>query len=129
MSQPNMQKSSTTSLPSLSVRIDLDREGRIGPGKIHLLENIRACGSISAAGRAMGMSYRRAWVLVDEINRTCRRAAVERQVGGKNGGGAILTPFGLSLVARYRKIERSAESAARKELLALRADMGASKKV
>jgi molybdate transport system regulatory protein len=125
MSQPNMPKSSTTSLPSLSVRIDLDTEGRIGPGKIQLLENIRACGSISAAGRAMDMSYKRAWDLVDEINRLCGREAVERQVGGRNGGGAILTPFGLSLVARYRKIERSVESAARKELFALRADIGA----
>jgi IS30 family transposase len=57
-----------------------------------LLENIRACGSISAAGRAMGMSCKRAWDdLVDEINRICRRVAVERQIGGKNGGGAILT--------------------------------------
>ena len=128
MSQPNMPKSSTTSLPSLSVRIDLDTEGRIGPGKIQLLENIRACGSISAAGRAMDMSYKRAWDLVDEINRICGRDAVERKTGGKNGGGAILTPFGLSLVARYRKIERSVESAAHKELLALRASMGARKK-
>jgi molybdate transport system regulatory protein len=123
-----MRKSSTTILPSLSIRIDLDTEARIGPGKIQLLESIQACGSISAAGRAMDMSYMRAWVLVDEINRICRRAAVERQVGGKNGGGAILTPFGLSLVARYRKIERSAESAAHKELLELLADMGAPKK-
>lgn len=128
MSQPNVRKSSATSLPSLSVRIDLDKEGRIGPGKIQLLENIRTCGSISAAGRAMDMSYKRAWDLVDEINRICRRAAVERQAGGKNGGGAVLTPFGLSLVARYRKIERSAESAARKELHALRADMGVRRK-
>ena len=95
-----MQKSSAHPLPSLSVRIDLDPEGRIGPGKIQLLENIQACGSISAAGRAMDMSYKRAWDLVDEINRICRRAAVERQTGGKNGGGANLTSFGTSLVAR-----------------------------
>jgi molybdate transport system regulatory protein len=123
-----MRKSSTTSLPSLSLRIDLDAEARIGPGKIQLLENIRACGSISAAGRAMNMSYKRAWDLVDETNRICGRVVVERQVGGKNGGGAILTPFGLSVVARYRKIERSAESAAHKELLELLADMGSQKK-
>src|SRR5579872_3609024 len=128
MSLPKMRKSTATSLPSLSVRIDLDAEGRIGPGKIQLLENIRSCGSISAAGRAMEMSYKRAWDLVDEINRICKRAAVERQAGGKNGGGAVLTPFGLSLIARYRKIERSAESAARKELQALRADIGLGRK-
>jgi molybdate transport system regulatory protein len=95
-----MQKSAARSLPSLSVRIDLDPQGRIGPGKIQLLENIRANGSISAAGRAMDMSYKRAWDLVDEINRICGHAAVERQTGGRNGGGAVLTPFGLSLSSR-----------------------------
>ena len=121
-----MQKSKP--LPSLSVRIDLDREGRIGPGKIQLLEHIRECGSISAAGRAMDMSYKRAWDLVDEINRICRQSAVERQTGGKNGGGAVLTPLGLSLVARYRKIEREAEKAARKELQALRNEIGRAKR-
>jgi molybdate transport system regulatory protein len=124
--QVSMPKSST--LPSLSVRIDLDAEGRIGPGKIQLLEKIDACGSISAAGRAMDMSYKRAWDLVNEINRICGRAAVARQTGGKNGGGAILTPFGISLVARYRKIERAAASAVRKELIALRTDIGRSRK-
>jgi len=123
-----MAKSATKSIPSLSVRIDLDTEGRIGPGKIQLLENIHACGSISAAGRAMDMSYKRAWDLVDEINRICRHAAVARQTGGRNGGGAILTPFGMSLVARYRKIERAAASAVRKELMALRTDIGRPKK-
>src|SRR5258708_39728557 len=103
-----MQKTSTTSLPSLSVRIDLDTEGRIGPGKITLLENIREHGSISAAGRAMDMSYKRAWDLVDEINRICRQAAVERQTGGKNGGRAGPTPAGPSPVAPDRKLERGA---------------------
>jgi molybdate transport system regulatory protein len=119
-----MPKPGVKSLPSLSVRIDLEPEGRIGPGKIQLLENIDKCGSISAAGRAMEMSYKRAWDLVDEINRICRQTAVEPQTGGKNGGGAILTPFGISLVKRYRKIERDAASAVRKELQALRSAIG-----
>ena len=123
-----MAKSSAKSLPSLSVRIDLQPEGRIGPGKIQLLENIHTCGSISAAGRAMDMSYKRAWDLVDEINRICRQAAVEPQTGGKNGGGAVLTPFGISLVKRYRKIERDAATAVRKELQALRGDIGRGRK-
>jgi molybdate transport system regulatory protein len=128
-----MQKSSARSpspktLPHLSVRIDLDTEGRIGPGKIQLLENIHSHGSISAAGRAMDMSYKRAWDLVDEINRICGQAAVERQTGGRNGGGALLTPFGTSLVARYRRIERTAASAVRKELEALRTDIGRPRK-
>jgi molybdate transport system regulatory protein len=124
-----MQKQPAAPLPSLSVRIDLDTEGRIGPGKIQLLENIREFGSISAAGRAMDMSYKRAWDLVDEINRICRQPAVDRQTGGKNGGGAMLTSFGESLVARYRKIERDAATAVRKELAALKSEIGKPKKV
>ena len=123
-----MAKSIAKSLPSLSVRIDLEPEGRIGPGKIQLLENIGTCGSISAAGRAMDMSYKRAWDLVDETNRICRQLTVEPQTGGKNGGGAVLTPFGTSLIARYGKIERNAASAARKELEALRKDIGRPRK-
>ena len=123
-----MSRPAAKPLPQLSVRIDLDGDERIGPGKILLLENIREHGSISAAGRAMDMSYKRAWDLVDEINRICRQAAVERQTGGKNGGGAMLTPFGISLVARYRKIERDAASVARKELAALRSDIGRPRK-
>ena len=113
-----------TSLPSLSLRIDFDPEGRIGPGKIELLEHIASCGSISAAGRAMDMSYKRAWDLVDEVNRICGHAAVDRQTGGKNGGGAILTPFGRSLVERYRAIEKVAAKAAERQLAALRAEIG-----
>jgi molybdate transport system regulatory protein len=127
--KPQMRKSSQTPLPSLSIRIDLSPEGRIGPGKIQLLENIHSCGSIMAAGRAMNMSYRRAWGLVDEINRICNRTAVQRWEGGKGGGGAMLTPFGVSLVARYRKIERLVGRAVHKELLALLADTDAFGKV
>ena len=125
---PLMSRASAKSLPQLSVRIDLDGEDRIGPGKIELLEQIREHGSISAAGRAMDMSYKRAWDLVDEINRICRHAAVEPKAGGRNGGGAMLTPFGAALVARYRKIERDAARAVRKELLALRTDLTRSRK-
>ena len=91
-----MQKSSASLLPTLSVRIDLDDEGRIGPGKIQLLEKIRETGSISAAGRAMDMSYKRAWDLVDEINRICRQAAVERQADVIDIQHCALRLFGAS---------------------------------
>jgi molybdate transport system regulatory protein len=120
--------SKPSALPSLSLRIDLDSGNRIGPGKIALLENIDRHGSISAAGRAMDMSYKRAWDLVDEINRVCRQPVVERQTGGKNGGGAMLTPFGESLVERYRRIERDAAVAVKKDLAALRSDIEKPKK-
>jgi molybdate transport system regulatory protein len=120
--------SKSSALPSLSLRIDLDSGERIGPGKIALLENIEQHGSISAAGRAMDMSYKRAWDLVDEINRICRQPVVERQTGGKNGGGAALTAFGEALVERYRRIERDAASAVKKDLAALRSDIEKPKK-
>jgi len=123
-----MSKPGARLLPHLSLRIDLDAEERIGPGKIQLLEHIHKFGSISAAGRAMDMSYKRAWDLVDEINCICGNVAVVCQTGGKDGGGATLTPFGASLVARYRKIERDAARAVRKELRALQTDMGRSRK-
>jgi molybdate transport system regulatory protein len=118
-----MQNASTTPPPSLRIRVVMDPEGHIGHGKIELLENISACGSISAAGRAMGMSYMRAWTLVDEINRMCNHTVVEPHIGGRHGGGASLTPFGVSLVSRYREMERRIENAAREELLALWAEM------
>jgi molybdate transport system regulatory protein len=118
-----MKKPTRKPLPSLSLRIDLEGDARIGPGKIALLEQIGSCGSISAAGRAMDMSYKRAWDLVDEINRLCGRDTVERQTGGKNGGGAVLTSFGEELIARYRRIERDAASAVRKDLVKLQADL------
>ena len=103
---------------SLSLRIDLPH-GRIGPGKIELLEAIGREGSISAAGRALGMSYRRAWELVDAMNRLLGSAVVEATVGGRRGGGAALTPAGRKLVADYRAIERAALRATAPRLLAL----------
>lgn len=109
-------------MASLSIRIKMESEGRIGPGKIDLLEEIAAAGSISAAGRKMAMSYRRAWELVEELNTMFATPVVERQVGGRNGGGARLTPFGQSLVDRYRSIERTAEVAARAHLEALESE-------
>ncbi len=110
-------------MPSLQIRIGLDPSGRIGPGKIKLLENIAALGSISAAGRAMGMSYRRAWNLVEEIQGIFGKEVAIRQSGGKHGGGATLTPFGDSIVARFRAIEKAALEAARPDLEALQSEV------
>ena len=108
----------TTAPGSLSLRIDLP-SGRIGPGKIALLEAIDREGSISAAGRALGMSYRRAWDLVDAINKILGAAVVDASTGGYRGGGAVLTDAGRNLVADYRAIERAAHRAAETRLAAL----------
>lgn len=109
-------------MPTLSVRIDLDPDGRIGPGKIELLENIATYGSISAGARAMNMSYKRAWDLVEEMNRILGKPVVFAKTGGKHGGGAELTPLGLSVVSRFRAIERAATAAADRHLAALQAE-------
>ena len=112
-------------MASLSVRICLDRGGKIGPGKIQLLETIAETGSISGAGRKMAMSYRRAWELVEAMNTAFQGPVVERQVGGKNGGGATLTPFGVSLVKSYREIEASSAAIAKTHLDHLQAEVAA----
>ena len=118
-----MNKAESSLFPSLKIRIDFAPEGRIGPGKIRLLEAINTCGSISAAGREMKMSYRHAWGLLDDLARTCKRDVIKGRAGGEQGGGAELTPFGRKLVARYRKIERSILEAAHEELVAFKADL------
>ena len=97
--------------PKLIFRLQFDPEGRIGRGKIELLAHIKETGSISAGGRAMDMSYRRAWLLVDEMNRLFRAPVVESQRGGKQGGGAVLTPFGEALIAHYHAMEKKAQAA------------------
>ena len=105
----------------LSLRVDLDDECRIGPGKVRLLEEIAAQGSISAAGRALGMSYKRAWDLVDELNRIFKAPLVETRIGGHGRGGAQLTDLGRSIVGHYRAIELKAASASALHLDALAA--------
>ena len=102
---------SAKSPPKIIFRLQFEPEGRIGRGKIELLAHIKETGSISAGGRAMDMSYRRAWLLVDEMNRLFREPVVESQRGGKQGGGAVLTPFGEALIAHYHAMEDKARAA------------------
>ncbi|MUO79171.1 transcriptional regulator [Agrobacterium vitis] len=86
-------------------RIDLANGARLGPGKVQLLQLIGQHGSIRSAGAAMGMSYRRAWLLADEINRMFRQPSIATRHGGKSGGGAVLTPFGEALLARAQAMD------------------------
>jgi molybdate transport system regulatory protein len=106
-------------IAQLSIRIDLASGHRIGPGKIAVLEAIRAAGSISAAARALGMSYRRAWLLVEAVNEGLREPAVTAATGGKRGGGASLTAVGERVVELYRGIEAQARAAAADEIRSL----------
>jgi molybdate transport system regulatory protein len=91
-------------MTNLIVRIDLGPHGRLGPGKLLLLQNIDKHGSISAAGRAMNMSYRQAWSLVDQLNGAFKEPVVHSQTGGKSGGGAHLTDFGKLLLNHCNSI-------------------------
>jgi len=91
----------------------------VGPGRANLLEAIGRRGSISAAARELGMSYRRAWLLVDAVNRAFRRPLVERAAGGRGGGGARLTAHGAEVLALYRRIETKAARSVRPELARL----------
>ena len=86
----------------------------MGPGKADLLEAIHETGSISAAGRKLGMSYRRTWLLVDEMNRCFRSPLVESRLGGAGGGGAKVTELGHAAVLRYRELQDQAWAAVRK---------------
>jgi molybdate transport system regulatory protein len=103
----------------LSIRLDLTSSESIGPGKIALLEAIRTQGSISAAARHLGMSYRRAWLLVDQINSGLSEPAVTAATGGASGGGAAFTPVGEQVVDLYRAIEDRMRSSANREFRAL----------
>jgi molybdate transport system regulatory protein len=109
------------SITKLTLRVDFGSRRSIGPGKIRLLEEIGCGGSISQAGRSLGMSYRRAWLLIDDMNRSFRHAVVRAKSGGLQGGGAVLTEFGTGLVRDYRAIETAAAGAAKSRLRRLEA--------
>lgn len=106
------------------LRITKGRDIAVGPGKIDLLEAIANTGSIAAAAKALGMSYRRAWLLVDTMNRCFEEAVVTAETGGSRGGGARITPLGEEVVRRYRRAEASAHKAAASDLRALKRMLG-----
>lgn len=101
------------------LRIYRDDAIAIGPGKIALLEAVAETGSISGAARLLGMSYRRAWLLIDEMNRSLQSPAVGTATGGAHGGGASLTPVGEQIVQHYRAIETQARTGAARDIAAL----------
>jgi molybdate transport system regulatory protein len=100
--------------PHTHIRLDFSGTCSLGPGKIGLLEGIERTGSLSAAARALGMSYRRAWLLLHSTNEGFSEPVVELSVGGKDGGGTRLTDFGRRLVADYRRFEDAVEALAGK---------------
>lgn len=105
--------------PRLQLRLWLGPDCWIGPGKADLLELIAQTGSISEAGRRMGMSYKRAWSLVDGLNRSFAVPLVSSERGGAGGGGAALTPAGQQVLTRFRRIEAAAQDSARADMAAL----------
>ncbi len=98
--------------PHAHIRLDFSGTCSIGPGKVGLLEGIERSGSLSAAARQLGMSYRRAWLLLHSTNEGFAEPVVELSVGGKDGGGTRLTEFGKKLVADYRKFEAAIDALA-----------------
>ncbi|MCC6610152.1 MAG: LysR family transcriptional regulator [Burkholderiales bacterium] len=102
------------------LRVVLERDIAIGPGKADLLEAVGATGSIAAAARRMGMSYKRAWLLTATMNRCFRTPLLEAAKGGQTGGGAALTPLGREVLRRYRTMEARAARGATRDLAALK---------
>lgn len=92
--------------PLIRFRIDFAENANLGPGKIALLEGIRECGSLSEAARRMNISYRRAWLLIDSLKKAFDLPATIGSPGGRGGGKAQITPFGILLIERYREVEQ-----------------------
>ena len=110
--------------PQAHVRVDLSAGCSIGPGKIALLEGIARTGSLSAAARSLGMSYRRAWLLLHSVNEAFQEPVAELSVGGKDGGGARLTAFGQELVSTYRDFETAVDALAVRSFSGVRPNPG-----
>lgn len=108
-----------TQRPKLRIRIVFGDSEMIGPGKAELLERVERTGSIAAAGREMGMSYKRAWQLIGTLNAMFRDPVVESTRGGPGGGGAVLTDAGREVLALYRAFEADAAAAGSARLEAM----------
>ena len=110
------------------LRLYLNHDRPLGPGKIQILESIRDGGSISEAARGMKMSYRSAWLLVNSMNVQFRKPVVATTLGGRGGGAAMLTPFGADVIRRYRAMERAAKRAIARDLAVLERSLRAGTK-
>jgi len=102
--------------PALRIRVDLAPGCSVGPGKVSLLEAIEREGSLSVAAQSIGMSYRRAWDLLADLNRAFKEPVVATVVGGTRGGGAQVTKYGQALMKAFRAVERDALKAATSRL-------------
>jgi molybdate transport system regulatory protein len=105
--------------PVVRFRIDFAEHSSIGPGKVRLLEAIRDSGSLSQGARSIGMSYRRAWLLVDSLKQSFREPVTMASTGGKDGGGMLVTEFGNALIKNYRELERDFATTAARRLHAI----------
>jgi molybdate transport system regulatory protein len=114
--------------PRLTLRIDLGIGRAIGPGKIRLLEQIYKSGSITQAGRDLGLSYRRAWLLIDDLNNCFRHPVIEAERAESPRGGTTVTPFGQKPVEQYHAIEADALAATQKHLLDLEGALRSTKR-
>jgi molybdate transport system regulatory protein len=108
--------SNPAGIVGIRLRVDVSPDCSIGPGKVALLEQIERSGSLSQAARILKMSYRRAWLLLEDLNRTLGQPVTTANVGGAGGGGAHITPFGRQVVTAFREIERAATGAAGQQL-------------
>src|ERR1700744_1627497 len=119
--KPRSPAKSAKSRPEVRFRMRI-RSGEavaLGPGKVELLETVGEYGSISAAAGSLGMSYRRVWLLIDELNRSLKAPATHSEQGGQSGGGCTLTPVGESIIRLYRDVEVEAERCCAKQLAEL----------